>query len=240
MENWFIDWFNTSYYHTLYQHRDEKEACRFIDNLCGKLNIKSGVKILDLACGKGRHSNHLAKRGYITTGIDLASESIAEANKNAVEGAHFEVHDMRETHKQNAYDYIFNLFTSFGYFANEEENIDVLKAVKESLKNDGVFILDFLNVKKVIPNLVASETKKLDGINFDIKRSYNGTHIIKDILVSEGDEQLHFQERVSAFDLTTIEQMAKKASLNIIDIYGDYNLGDFNALSSDRLILIMK
>lgn len=240
MENWFVDWFNTSYYHTLYQHRDEAEACKFIDNLCEKLKIKQGAQILDLACGKGRHANHLAKKGFTTTGIDLANESIAEANNNAVNGAHFEVHDMRKTYRENTYDYIFNLFTSFGYFEHEKENIDVLKAVKLALKDDGIFVLDFLNVKKIIPNLIATESKKLDNILFDINRSYNGTHIIKDISVLDGTSKLYFQERVSALDLSSIEKMAKKVGLNIFDIYGNYELEDFNALTSDRLILFMK
>ena len=75
-KEWFKDWFNTSYYHTLYKHRDESEAHRFIDHLCAYLKVKKGSKILDLACGKGRHALHLAKKGYQTTGVDLSEESI--------------------------------------------------------------------------------------------------------------------------------------------------------------------
>lgn len=239
-KDWFVDWFNTSYYHTLYQHRDESEACRFIDNLCAHLEIEPGAKILDLACGKGRHSIHLAKKGYQTTGVDLAEESIIKAKENEVSNVNFDVHDMRKTYIKNGFNYVFNLFTSFGYFENNNENIEVLKATAENLNSKGVFVLDFLNVKKVIPNLVPSEIKELDGIKFDIKRVYNGKHIIKDILVKDAAKEFHFQERVSALDLVTIQEMATAAGLQIVDVFGDYDLNEFNAPNSDRLILIMR
>lgn len=239
-KDWFVDWFNTTYYHTLYQHRDESEACRFIDNLCAHLKIESGAKILDLACGKGRHAIHLAKKGYQTTGVDLAKQSIDKAKENTIANVSFDVHDMRNTYIKNGFDYVFNLFTSFGYFENKNENIEVLKAAAENLDAKGIFILDFLNVKKVIPNLVPSETKVLDGIQFDITRSYNGKHIIKDILVKDAEKEFHFQERVSALDLITIKEMASIAGLQIVDIYGDYDLNEFNASISNRLILVMR
>ena len=124
-KDWFIDWFNTTYYHTLYQHRDESEACRFIDNLCAHLKIESGAKILDLACGKGRHAIHLAKKGYQTTGVDLAKQSIDKAKENTIANVSFDVHDMRNTYIKNGFDYVFNLFTSFGYFETKNENIEV-------------------------------------------------------------------------------------------------------------------
>jgi len=239
-KDWFVNWFNTSYYHTLYQHRDEAEACRFIDNLCAHLEIKQGSKVLDLACGKGRHAIHLAKKGYQTTGVDLAAESISKAKENAVENANFDVHDMREPYVNKGFDYVFNLFTSFGYFENENENVQVLKSAAANLKANGIFVLDFLNVKKIIPNLIPAESKELDGIQFDIKRTYNGKHIIKNIIVHDAAQKYHFQERVSAFDLTTIREMALVAGLKIVSVFGDYDLNEFNAPNSDRLILVMK
>ena len=239
-KDWFVDWFNTNYYHKLYQHRDESEACRFIDNLCKNLKIESGAKILDLACGKGRHAIHLAKKGYQTTGVDLAKESIDKAKENAIVNVNFDVHDMRNTYIKNGFDYVFNLFTSFGYFENKSENIEVLKAAAENLNAKGIFILDFLNIKKIIPNLVPNETKFIDEIQFDITRSFNGKQIIKDILVIDAGSEFHFQERVSALDLINIKEIASIAGLQVVDIYGDYDLNEFNSTFSDRLILKMR
>ena len=239
-KEWFKDWFNTSYYHKLYQHRDESEAHRFIDHLCAYLKIKKGSKILDLACGKGRHALHLAKKGYNTTGVDLSEESISKAKEHAIENANFEVHDMRETFIEKEFDYVFNLFTSFGYFEADEENLKVLKAAAANLKSEGIFVLDFLNVKKVIPNLIANENKTIDGIDFIINRTFNGKQIIKDIQVNDGHKQYQFRESVSALDLVSLEKMAKMSELNIIHVFGDYKLQDFNSQDSDRLILLMK
>ena len=243
-KDWFVDWFNTSYYHTLYQHRDEGEACRFIDNLCIHLQVKEEAEILDLACGKGRHAIHLAKKGFQTTGVDLAEESIRIAHVNAlnnkVENAYFDIHDIRKTYIDKGFDYVFNLFTSFGYFEKKEENIKVLAAAARNLNDDGVFVLDFLNIEKIIPNLIPQETKTLDGITFDIKRQYNGKHIIKDIEVRDQNETRHFQERVAAFDKKTLLEMASEINLKVVNVFGDYDLNEFDPDNSDRLILVFK
>ncbi len=239
-KNWFEDWFDSPYYHILYRDRDEIEAREFIDHLCKHLKIKKDAKILDLACGKGRHALHLAKKGFQTVGIDLSKESIKEATKNAVSNVIFEVHDMQKTYKAQHFNYVFNLFTSFGYFDKQSQNENVLKAAAANLCPEGVFVLDFMNVTKVIANLVNKETKTLSGLTFDISRSYNGNQLIKNILVKKGNEKISFQERVAAYTLNTINDMANKAGLRIMEIYGDYHLKSFDEKHSNRLILIMK
>ncbi len=239
-KDWFVNWFNTSYYHTLYKHRDQAEACRFIDKLCAYLEIEQAAKILDLACGKGRHSIHLAKKGFHTTGVDLAKESILKAKTTPVSNVEFDVHDMRLPYRENEYDFVFNLFTSFGYFKEQDENIAVLKGVATNLKDKGTFVLDFLNAEKVIKNLVPEERKTEDGINFELHRTYDGLRIIKDILVKDKNQSFKFQESVSAFKLTDMEKMAKEAKLEITATFGDYDLNPFEENTSDRLILIMK
>ena len=215
-KDWFVNWFNTSYYHTLYQHRDQAEACRFIDNLCTYLKIEQGAKILDLACGKGRHSIHLAKKGFLATGVDLAEESILKAKATSISNVDFDVHDMRLPYRENEYDFVFNLFTSFGYFKNQRENIAVLRGVTTNLTETGTFVLDFLNAEKVIKNLVSEERKTMDGIDFEINRTFDGHTIIKDILVRDKKETFKFQESVSAFTLPDMEKMAEEAKLKII------------------------
>ena len=169
MKNWFVKWFDTQYYHILYKDRDYQEAGMFIDNITSYLNLPENAKVLDLACGKGRHSVYLNKLGFEVTGADLSENSISEAKKQENETLHFEVHDMRIPFEQK-FDAIFNLFTSFGYFDNDQDNITTLKAIKESLSEFGFAVLDFMNVEKVIPNLVASEVKSIEGIDFHIKR----------------------------------------------------------------------
>lgn len=239
-DDWFIDWFNTKYYHTLYQNRDENEACNFIDKLCNYLKIKPNAQILDLACGKGRHSVHLAKKGYHTTGVDLAPKSIMYAKQHAIENSNFEVHDMRYTYRKNHFNYVFNLFTSFGYFDKHEDNLMVFNAAVNNLTDGGCFVLDFLNVDRIISNLVPKETKIIDGIQFDLSRKHNNNQIVKDIIVSDKGENHHFQERVFAYNLTSLKEMAALNKLKVIQVYGDYNLNEFHPQNSNRLILIMQ
>ena len=92
---WFKDWFNSHYYHLLYQHRDEEEANRFIHTLINYLQPQKGSKMVDIACGKGRHSKALADMGFDVTGIDLSLASIEFAKQDENEHLHFYQHDMR-------------------------------------------------------------------------------------------------------------------------------------------------
>ena len=166
--NWFASWFDTPYYHILYKDRDYEEAQLFMDNITQYLNLPEDAKILDLACGKGRHSIYLNKLGYNVTGADLSENSIAEASKYSNEKLHFTVHDMREPFDEK-FDAIFNLFTSFGYFESDDDNLITLKAIHESLSEFCFAVIDFMNVYKVINDLVPHEVKTVEGIDFHIK-----------------------------------------------------------------------
>src|SRR5688500_2509825 len=115
-QEWFSTWFDSPYYHILYNNRDEQEAEQFMDKLLAYLHPKPHEKVLDLACGKGRHSVYLNQKGFDVTGIDLSEQSIAYARQFENERLHFAVHDMREVYQPETFDFILNLFTSFGYF----------------------------------------------------------------------------------------------------------------------------
>ncbi|MFS8082300.1 MAG: class I SAM-dependent methyltransferase, partial [Ginsengibacter sp.] len=111
---WFKEWFNSPYYHKLYFNRDKVEAADFINRLVGYLNPPADSKMLDMACGKGRHSIQLASKGFDVTGVDLSEDSILSAKKFENNHLHFFVHDMRLPFWINYFDYGFNFFTSFG------------------------------------------------------------------------------------------------------------------------------
>ncbi len=238
--SWFAHWFDSSYYHTLYKNRDEKEAQIFIDNLIEELNLKKGSKLIDIACGKGRHATYFNKKGMDVLGIDLSTKSIASAKQNENATLHFAVHDMREVYQENCFDVVTNLFTSFGYFEDDKDEQKAINAMASDLKSEGILIIDFMNVKKVISNLVLTEKKEIDGITFNIKRSVQNNHIIKDIEIIDKTEKQHFQEKVKAITLADFSIFVNNAGLKIIDIFGNYKLEEFNATSSDRLILICK
>lgn len=237
--NWYKLWFDTEYYHILYKDRDYKEAGLFIDNITSYLNLPENAKVLDLACGKGRHSIYLNKLGYDVLGADLSVNSIEHAKVHENDTLHFRVHDMKEPFEEK-FDAIFNLFTSFGYFENDEDHIKTLQAIKNSLSEYGFAVMDFMNVEKVIPNLVAEEVKSVDGIDFNIKRKYEDGYIYKEISF-EADGRTHkYTERVKALKLSDFEKMMEESDIYLLDVFGDYKLGKFYHKTSDRLIMIFK
>src|SRR3954468_23981143 len=169
--NWFESWFDSPYYHILYKDRDKEEAELFIDNLIHFLHPEKNAQFLDLACGKGRHAVYLNKKGFPTIGIDLSPESIAYASQFENEDLQFYVQDMRKPFRINYFDYVLNLFTSFGYFEQERDDMATIDAVYEALQPKGIFVLDFLNVQKIVSCMIPEETQVVEGITFHISRS---------------------------------------------------------------------
>ncbi len=238
-ENWYSSWFDTPYYHILYKNRDFKEAGDFMENLTSFLKLPKHAEILDLACGKGRHAKYLNDLGYSVTGVDLSPKSIAFAKQFENLSLHFFEHDMCLPFSKR-FDAVFNLFTSFGYFENEEDNLKTIKAIKEELKEEGFGVIDFLNVEYVRQHLVTSEIKVVDGITFHVKRKIEEGYIIKDIKFSHNNNDYSFTERVKAITLSHFEAYFKDANIQLKYCFGNYQLNDFCEETSERLILIFK
>lgn len=234
---WYASWFNTPYYHILYADRDHAEAHQFMDNLTQYLNLPEDGKILDLACGKGRHSIYLNSLGYDVTGVDLSENSIAYAKKYENETLHFKVHDMCKPYSEK-FDAVFNLFTSFGYFDRSEDNLNTLKAIKADLNESGFGVIDFMNADFVIENLVPEDVKTIGGIDFYQKRYVEDNHIIKDISFTDQGKTYNYQERVKAKTLSDFEELFEQAGIYLLDIFGDYKLRKFHKSTSERLIMI--
>ena len=234
---WFKSWFDTPFYHILYKDRDHNEAKAFMEKITTYLNVPEDGELLDLACGRGRHSIHLNQLGYHVTGLDLSEESIKYAKQFENERLHFDVHDMSKPY-HTKFDIVFNLFTSFGYFEKEEDNQNTINAIKDNLKPNGIGVIDFLNTEYVIDSLIPEETKIIDDITFNLKRFVENGYIIKDISFTFEGNDYKFQERVKAFTLNDFETMFEKAGLQLLDIFGDYKLGKFYEKQSERLIMI--
>ena len=237
---WFENWFDSEYYHILYKDRNQKEAELFINKLIKKLNLKKNSKLIDIGCGKGRHATYFNKKGMNVVGIDLSKNSIQSAKKNENQKLQFIVHDMRKIFKKNEFNIVTNLFTSFGYFKNYKDEQNSINAMASNLKKNGILIIDFMNVKKVISNLVKYEEKTINGIHFKIERKILNNYIYKKIVFEDNNQNYIFEEQVKALTLIDFSKLIKKAGMSIINIFGSYNLDDFNAINSDRLIIISK
>ena len=238
-KKWYASWFDSPYYHILYKDRNYREAQLFMDNITHYLNLPEDSKILDLACGKGRHSIYLNQLGFDVLGADLSENSIIEASKNTNKTLNFKVHDMRMPF-ENKFEAIFNLFTSFGYFEKDEDNLTTLIAMKDSLSEYGFAVIDFMNVNNVIANLVPEEIKTVENIDFHIKRYVKDNHIFKEIDFEDQGEKYHFTEKVKALTLQDFESMMEEAGIFLLDIFGDYKLKKYHKTESERLIMIFK
>ncbi len=237
-QNWFATWFNTKYYHLLYANRNEQEAELFIRNLMAHLHPnREQAHILDLACGKGRHSYYLNKMGFKVTGADLAENSILSAKQWENEQLKFVVHDMREPLDEK-FSHIFNLFTSFGYFDSLSENQKVMQAIDAMTNQGSTVVFDYLNAQKVRATLVRQEQKIIENIEFNISRKTDDQHVYKYIEVIDGNETFNYIERVQLLDLADFEKLLETINFRVIDTFGDFQLNSFDPEYSDRLILI--
>jgi len=239
---WFESWFDSPYYHKLYAYRDDAEARRFIDALVERLDLHGGSEVLDLGCGAGRHARQLASHGLHVTGLDLAASSIEEARH--FEGAHlrFRRHDMRVPFGTGLFDDVFSFFTSFGYFADPFEHLVVVSNMAEALRPGGRLVLDYLNVVLAEARLIPTETKAIDGVTYRLTRWTDRQAFHKRIVVDDpaNPARLVFEERVAKLRRADFEMMFACYGLVIEQVFGDYQLNDFDSKTSPRLILVAR
>ena len=239
--HWFESWFSSPYYRILYQHRDELEAEEFVEHLMDYLQPFPGSRMVDIACGEGRFSVELAEHGFDVTGIDLSHASIEKAKVHESDNLHFFVHDMRMPFYINYFDYAFNFFTSFGYFANARDHQLAAKSFAKGLKKDGYLVLDYLNRDKAESELIPEEEVQRGNYTFHIRRRLEERHFLKEIsfLDAEGRER-KYVESVAAFGLAQFLDMFHKAGMSLVTTFGNYKLEEFNPLVSPRLIMVFK
>ena len=181
----------------------------------------------------------LNKMGYDVTGVDLSPNSIALASQYENDTLRFEVHDMCKPYPKQ-FDAVFNLFTSFGYFEHESDNLRTLKSIKAELNETGFGVIDFLNADFVIDNLVENEVKEVEGIVFRLHRYVEDGFIYKDIRFEADGHEHQYTEKVKALRLEDFESYFKAADIDLLAIFGNYSLGKFDRKTSSRLIMIFK
>jgi 2-polyprenyl-3-methyl-5-hydroxy-6-metoxy-1,4-benzoquinol methylase len=241
-QEWYKGWFNSSFYHKLYFDRDENEASAFIKTLITRLQPAANSRMLDVACGKGRHSKTLASLGFSVTGIDISADSIAAAKAYECEQLAFFVHDMRLPFWANYFNYAFNFFTSFGYFKTRREHDNAIRTIAKSIKPTGYFVIDYLNIHYAEDRLVHNEIKEISGTRYEIHRWHDDAHFYKKIIVTDPalSKPIEHTERVAKFTLGDFTDMLSYQGLQVQEVFGDYNLGQYDVRTTPRLIVIAK
>lgn len=240
-KEWFESWFDSPYYHILYDHRDHMEARRFIRQLMNRIHLRDTDRVLDLACGAGRHAAYLAEFAGEAIGVDLSENSILKARERwNADNLEFYVHDMRHPFRINYFDYIFNFFTSFGYFRRIQDNLRVLRSVRKGLKPGGMFLIDYMNAEKAVRNLVGREEIEKQGISFYIRREVTDGRILKHIKFDAEGKVFSFTESVQAFTMEDFRRMAGQSGFEAVEEFGDHDLGPFDPTQSPSYILLMR
>lgn len=230
---WFEKWFDDLYLQ-LYSHRNDDDAKKQIQLIIKTINPSKSEKILDLGCGEGRHCKIFQNKGYSVEGIDL-SKILINSGKNKNPDVNIKIGDMRKI--EGKYHLILSLFTSFGYFETDEENLEIIKSVSNALLPHGYYWLDFLNTNYLQNNLIPTTEKVLNnGVKVLEKRKIENNFVFKEIIFSSGEI---YTERVKLYDKKSLENMFLKASLKPIDIFGDY-LGSTWSENSTRTIIYGK
>ena len=242
MKDWYKDWFNSAFYHKLYFDRDEAEAEKFIQRLLHHLQPPPGSFMMDVACGKGRHSKFLSEHGYDVTGIDISFDSIEEAKKLENDKLHFYRHDMRLPAWIHYFDYVFNFFTSFGYFQTKREHDDAIRTLVNSLKPGGTFLIDYLNVHYVEERLVHNEMKEIEDTRYEIHRWMDDSHFYKRIIINDPSlqEPLEHTEKVAKFSLGDFTDMLSFNKMQVTEVFGDYELNGYDVRKTPRMIIVAK
>ncbi|NOZ13759.1 MAG: class I SAM-dependent methyltransferase [Acidobacteria bacterium] len=220
MPRWFENWFNEDYL-TLYRHRDLADAGRQIALILSTLKLPKNARILDLGCGEGRHLEFLHQLGIRAFGIDLSPVLIGRG-KAQFPYLSLAVGDMRKI--TGKFDLILSLFTSFGYFDDDSENMSVFLSVSQALTPGGTFWLDFLNPDYVRKNLKPETVREPEpGLVVTEKRRIEKDMVIKEIVFSSRKGGKHYEERVKLYGKDRLESMLRDAGLEPAGSFGDYD-----------------
>ncbi|PIO48318.1 MAG: methyltransferase type 11 [[Chlorobium] sp. 445] len=240
---WFALWFNSPIYLKLYEHRNFKEAEKTVETILRYSTIQArcaSPKVLDIACGAGRHAVAFAEKGCSVTANDLSPMLLQEARRLA-EQHHVKLtflqKDMREIDFSQDYDLVVQLFTSFGYFEEPDDDKRVLENVYRALKSGGIYVLDFFNATYVRKNYKPLTKRMLDGIYVSEERKIVGDSIKKVITLVENGKLKRFMESVRLYSHTELIEQLSAVGFCIVGILGDYDGALFDPDSSPRVII---
>lgn len=237
------EWFERSFqedYLKIYAHRDEQKAIQELEQLLPFLNMRKGQQVLDLCCGQGRHSCWLAQQGVRVIGVDLSAVLLQAAIRNSLNLPVLYMRaDARQIPFENEMDLVVNLFTSFGYFEEDEENEKVIKQASRALKPEGMFLFDYLNPLYIQENIEPFTETKLDGMEILQYRTINESYVQKRIVIQEpGESQRQYEERVKLYNREDLSQMLERNDFKVLHLFGNYDAGEYHTHASPRMIFI--
>ena len=220
MSEWFEEWFGEEYLQ-LYPHRNDAEAERAVELIRRTVRLQPGWRVLDVACGAGRHARAFDAAGAQCIGVDLSRTLLRLARR--VTAAPLVRADMRELPiRPGSMDLTVNLFTSFGYFDQDAEHTAALNEMIATVRPGGWFVIDFLNPAAVRRQLVAEESLDLAGSTVRVSRSVSPDwrYVGKRIRAGQGRS---YRERVRLFEPEQMSDMLEAGGVAVRFRFGDYD-----------------
>ena len=238
---WFERWFGEEYL-LVYEHRNIKEAEREVQAINMLIELKENDLILDLCCGPGRHDNFLVRLGCRIYGLDfsmpmlkIASDTIPLDNKYP---RYIRGDARRLPFRDDVFDVVLNLFTSFGYF-DDNGNHEFIRSIVRILKPGGHFLIDYFNPDRVVSELVEESTKEKEGIRIVEKRKLDNKtrRIEKTIILNWDNKSQTFHESVRLYELDEMISMIESSGLETKNVLGSME-GEPYSKSSERMIVL--
>lgn len=239
--DFFRDDYLSVYHHLFTDERAEKE----VDFSEQALELKAGACILDLCCGQGRHSVVFARRGFQVISLDLNTEYLEMAHKTA-RASNVTLHtiaaDMRQIPFHDQFDAIANMYSSFGYFESETQDLEVLKSAANALKPGGRLLLDMLNREWAVANYVPKDWHSgEDGTLYlehrDLDLASSRMHVTFTIVGPDGARRDSVGHHIRLYTLTETTRLLERARLKVTRVFGGFD-AELYAINTRRMIVV--
>lgn len=223
---WYQEWFGEAYL-DLYPHRDEEEAAVAVHLFASVTALPAGARVLDLACGDGRHLPPLEEAGFRAVGMDLSRVLLARANRRPAARALVRGDMRRLPFADSSLDGVASFFTSFGYFRDRKDDVRVLREIRRTLRAGGAFLLDFLNAPHVRAHLVPEDVQRVGDAVVRQRRRIRDGFVVKRIEIEEpGSPAIRrYAERVRLYEPDELEDLLESEGFRVGTKLGDYEGG---------------
>lgn len=243
---WFESFFGEDYFEIYGSTFTPQATDAQVEGIVRLADLRPGARILDLACGHGRHAIPLSKQGYEVTGYDLSEVFLERARADAeTQGAtvHWVAGDMRQLAFDQQFDAVINIFTAFGYFEDPQDDLETLRGVREALKPKGVFLLETIH-RDSLPG-------RFQTTGFD--RTDNGSIVLRErhwdlardvidedvLLIRPDGSRTEYRTSVRTRSLHQYLALISQAGLDPQAWYGGLDGSDLE-LTSRRLVLVSR
>jgi cyclopropane fatty-acyl-phospholipid synthase-like methyltransferase len=243
IKEWYKDWFSSKDYLDVYRHRNSEDTERLVNLILSKVALNPNAKVLDAACGAGRHAIKFAEKGFNVTAFDLSKTllqiGINEARSRNV-SIDFQNSDIRTFASNLKFDLVLSLFTSFGYFESDDENFIFPQNAYYMLNNNGYYILDYFNKNYVEENLVEESERKVNQKEILENRFIENDRVIKRISIREENQNNEYVESVKLYSFEQLEERFESIGYNTVNVFGDYLGNPFKNESSEICIIFFQ